>query len=713
MKKALSLGNRNFLLILLASIVLLVTSCGQSDNQQSSGFGAAGEEAGSGLAVDAFVFVASQALEQSCSNGDKSACKIAFAVDPDFKSQWTQEQINNKLDSMNDNLSAIEHKLSEIEVLLKSLSDQLTIAVDDLKFEYAKGTAIGYMRPVQSAYKHLFDTNFSDPTVNPLPFVSSYLTSIPSSNPWDVPGNLDQLHELIVDESDQGLFTKMGKLLSDKWKKGPPSYNDAISTYELMEQYFGYLLTQQSKGLMVIAASYNYLSIYPDATISSHILYGNFDAYLKNEYRPHVEKQIQVFLQHVQSYIASVADVDKPAAGASKDGIQDWTSVVLRRADLMAAWARASLNTVSGTTPALLVVRVIGEPERSKLLYNKGTSTIFDANTGTQYVFDKTDPMPDPDSEDEAKDNVYYRQWTTPSPYIQFPLHPELAKGTVERDGAIMGANSFIMSKYILTGSDLQSPVQEGVRTLKLPEWIGYAETSVKLVGPDGNAPVAGGPSMYYGHTTIVLKETAAHLGIWSHGTSAEVHSKSTDVDNLKHSVPHAQDSFPQSLQLYLHADPKRSSKTEFDPSGGGAWTEYSINGHAYYYAALQGQYYFEGWGDVPEKNTLRVRPILSGTSGYEVKLPASNGSNSMELYFTMEYLKQWVEAKPHTKAGNVSMSLVAHEKWAPKSPVRFFIEPRIECDWNTQRADISYKTCTFEGTNKFDLKSLVLHVNE
>ena len=711
---------RNFLFfIVFACIALFETSCGVFDkasstsSQERAGLVTAGEQAGSGLAVAGFQFVATQALEQQCDEGQSSACKIVFALDPNYKIVKTQEEINAVLKSMDSKLDDINAKLNDIVTLLDNLAAQLNIAVADLKMDSGNVSAKPYLLNIVNAYEFFETLDYTDDknTVNTPLAVSSIMTNDHSDTPFGVPQSLLMLHGLIVDDATgTGLLQKMDDLIKSKiddiWntKHRPPTDEEANNFYELMEQYFGYLLMQQAKGLVVVSASYKYLDKFPDArispqsiTIKEELNIPNFEAY-QDVYNKRINDQIKTFLKHVENYIAYTADVEKPGAD-----IKGWTSVVLKRADLTAAWARESLKTkVVGTassTPILLAVRVLGEPDRSKLFYSY-SSAIRDNLTQKRFAIDK-----------DFINSEDFRVLTTRQPYMQFPVHLDKTKGTVERDGAIKGANSFIMNKYILTGSDGISTTDGEIRPITVESWIGdVGGMKMELVGPDGNAPKAGGPAMYFGHTTIVLKETAARLGIWSHGIPSEVYANTTNVDNLKHSA-HAQDSFPQSAQLSLSADPKRSSKNEGDPSGGAEWTEYYLNGHAYYYEGLEGNYYFEGWGDVPEKDTWRVGPILSGTSTHDVQLPASNGSQSMELYFAMESGQEWVTAS--TAKGDVNMSVVSAHKWAPNTSIRLFIEPRIKCDWNTFRSTSDYGTSTFKGTNTFKLKSLVLKVNE
>ena len=737
-------AGRNFLFfIVFACFALFETSCGVFDkasstsSQERAGLVTAGEQAGSGLAVAGFQLVATQALEQQCDEGQSSACKIAFALDPNYKIGKTQEEINAVLKSMNSKLDDINAKLNDIVTLLDNLAAQLNIAVADLKMDSGNVNAKPYLLNIVNAYDYFNTLDYTDDkTVNTPLAVSSIMTNSSSDKPYQVPYNLEMLHGLIVDDATgTGLLQKMDDLIKSKiddiWntKHRPPTDDEANNFYELMEQYFGYLLMQQAKGLVVVSASYKYLDKFPDArisaqspTIKEELTIPTFEAY-QDVYNKRINDQIKTFLKHVENYIAYTADVEKPGVDGydirssdfggglsttKRADIKGWTSVVLKRADLTAAWARESLKTkVIGTassTPILLAVRLLGEPDRSKLFYSY-SSALRDNLSQKRFAIDK-----DFFKLDSAQTEDF-RVLTTRQSYMQFPVHLDKTKGTVERDGAIKGANSFIMNKYILTGSDGISTTDGEIRPITVESWIGDVDgMKTELVGPDGNAPKAGGPAMYFGHTTIVLKETAARLGIWSHGIPSEVYAKTTNVDHLKHSA-HAQDSFPQSAQLSLSADPKRSSKNEGDPSGGAEWTEYYLNGHAYYYEGLEGNYYFEGWGDVPEKNTWRVGPILSGTSTHDVQLPASNGSYGMELYFTMESGQQWVTAPLSTAKGDVNMSVVSAHKWAPKTSIRLFIEPRIKCDWNTFRSTSDYGTSTFKGTNTFELKSLVLKV--
>lgn len=712
-------GKWLFLFFAFAGLVVSETGCGLFDKkksvgkEESSGFGVAGEQAGSGLAVAGFQFVALQALEQQCDAGQTSACKIAFAVDPDYKNGKTQQEIQDTLVSMDKKLGLIDSKLSDILGLLDGLASQLNIAVADLKLDNKELKAEQYMSPVKEAYDYLKNNDFTDTTTVDAPLiVRSMMTNGVSSDPWDVPFNLSQLHESIIDNDlGQGLLSaldaKAKANIDAIWKGGrSPSYAEAINNYEFMEQYFGYLLMQQAKGLVVISASYNYLSIYPTPSISDQLVYKTFNKYMEKVYVPNMELQVEVFLKHVENYIAYTADVDKPgkdvgmAADGSNTDIQGWTSVVLKRADLMAAWARASLKTQGTGTPVLLAVRVLGEPDRSKLLYSSGTIT--DVQAGKQYAVDKGFLKLVPGQAEG------YRILTARQPYLQFPVHLGKTKGTVERDGAMKGANSFIMNQYMLTDSDSITAIDGEKRQIGVPEWVGIVDPmEVKLVGPDGNAPQPGEKEMYYGHTTIVLKETAARLGVWSHGNPGDITNKT--IDNLVKTAK-GTDSFPQSIQLYVYADPHASEGGQC--AGSDCWAVYYAKGHGYFNEQLISEYYFEGWGDVPASQTGKVSAMLSGKTTHLVdpNLRAQHGAYSMELYFAMNNGSQ---PNSSTDENDVTLPVTSAATWADNTTIKFFIEPRIKLDWEAERTSSYYKggSCTFLGTMKFDLSSLVLQV--
>ncbi len=692
-------GRTRFAAIAAAVLILFVASCSSNNNHSDEKYG--GEGGGSSqLAVSAFVYVASQAAEENCEHGDTSACKIAFAVDPNYKSQYTAEQIKSMLNKMADQLSSIETQLTTITGLLDNLSTQLNISVADLKLDNAQSDAAKYMHFIQAAFNALRNDDFSDAKIDPKLYVSSAMTNNVSTNPWDVPSNLEQLHLLIVDPTSTGLFTKMGDYIETKWQGQAPSYDDAINTYLFMENYFGYLLTEEGKGLSVVAACYNYLSIYPDADISSHLLYKDFNSFVKYSYKPMLEKQIQVFLQHVESYIAAVSDVDKPGEDSStqKKDIKSWTSVVLKRADLMAAWARTSLNNIGATssgTPVLLTVRIIGEPDRSTLLYNNGP--VKDETSGKQYGIDKSCLGSDGNTAD-------YRQWPTRKPYIQFPLHPEAAQGSVLSRGAIKGANSFYMLKYVLTDNDLKS-VQTGQRVINLPDWLGDVIMTVDKVGPDGNAPQTGGQAMLFGHATIVLKEAAARRGIWTIVTPADITNDS--IDNLT-KTHGGTVRFPHDIELHVYADPHASTKSTCDPIGD-CWNQYYIYGDGYFNVKLQGLYHFEGWGDVPAS---KIQTLITGkkTDTIDESLSAKNGSYSMELLYSLLYGSNTFTSSKFTDQGNVTLAVQSSDT-LPEGDVTVTVEPRIKLYWNKSKSDNGFGTCTFAGTTDFRLGSLVFQV--
>ena len=193
------------------------------------------------------------------------------------------------------------------------------------------------------------------------------------------------------------------------------------------------------------------------------------------------------------------------------------------------------------------------------------------------------------------------------------------------------------MNKYILTDQDGITCKTCQQRGANAPMGIysdGYSASlentmEVNLVGPDGNAAQPGGPAMYYGHVTFVFKETAARLGSWSYGTAGEITNQT--IDNLTHNGT-ATDTFPQSAQLYVYADP-HASDNKCNPADSPCDPTFYGKGHGYYYEQLIGEYYFDGWGDVPETKRGKITSILSGKTTHSVTLPANHGTYSMELY--------------------------------------------------------------------------------
>lgn len=745
MRKKWNLGRRFRVFTPLASLVLVGTSCGFLENSQlplnqaspskSMGGPSGAVDVGKprlgivrsivgSIAAAGFQYVAAQAMQQECDKGHAAACKIAYALG---SAENPPPDYSDKLTEMNANLAQINTKLVYIENQLDALAARLTVAVAELKLDHASEESKKYVLNVANAYKRLSDLDYTQnqPVDTPL-FIKDVLTN----DEWFVPYNLDMLHGSIVDDiAGPGLLNKMNDAIKTRidaiWATRTPSYAEAIDHYTVMETYFGYLLMQQAKGLVVVSAAYNALAklsqlgqtnegdLKASQAILSRIDFKTFSQF-KTHYDSQIEAQIKTFLSYVEKYIADTADVDKPGSDDPTTDIKGWSSEVLKRADFMAAWARISLADQPVTPPVRLSVRVMGEPNRFTLLHQTGKIglTGISSNLVTDQAFLKqSDPLAD------------YRTWPTRKPYIQFPLHLDKTRGTLERDGAIKGANTLLITKYILpelkdfsVKNGDKWPVQASLGTELDGTTVNMTDTiEASLIGPDGSPPQnPGDAAIYFGHTTLVLKETAARLGIWSHGTPGVLTNETiTNLTNQGQGT----DSFPQSIQLYTYADPQTWGGTTCDRAYKCS-NNYYAKGKGYFYERLMGQFFFEGWGDVPETQRGQVNSILSGnvTHTLDPNLQAKYGTASLELYFGLDNGAQVTSASAFT-AGSIQVSVKSDIRQSlPDIPltkpqhVRFYVEPRIKLDWDAHR-DTAYHNATFKGTLKFDLSSLVLQV--
>lgn len=758
----------NIFLVIATGVCMLSAGCSGSSSSRPQVL--ASENSGgpdlSGLAAQGFQMIATQALEQQCDQGQSAACTIAYALNPAYQQGKQLDEIASTLKSMADDLTDIDNKLDTIKDSIDDLSKQLNVDVKDLIFADKQGVAQNYILPIVNAYEDVQSDFALKPDNNVTDFLSKQspatahnmangiLWSVSSGPSYNLVDNLHTIQNLIIgDNSDSGLLESfVDKVLAEiapSSGAAPQDYDQIINGYKLIEQYFGHMLAYQAKALTLVSMSYNYVRIMNVTDIN--LPEPTFDEYTAKRFSPKIEQQIQVFQQQVERYIAQVADVDKPGRDAGvvqrtvngktinvATDIQCWARVVLKRADLMVAWTRATLEQQDqgGNTPVMRIVRVLGEPDRTTQFYGENKQKPFNCYqdrlesqtlVGT-YVEDTTfvsDGYGHPGN---------YRIVQARKPYIQFPLHFDKSPGTVEHDGAIKGANSLVINKYILTLDSFWGSVS--LRTSGPdPDRYDYRGDSSNFlldvdeltqVTPDGSTADSGytGPAMYYGHATIVLKTSAARRGVWSHAGPGDVSGSS-----LKSLTTRGQwvDTFPQTAQLYLYADPKTGENKGGCDEWGNCNYDYYVKGDGYFYTQNIVSYVFEGWwcekpnnqnfeencGDAKTlAQTYQIHSVLSGTISHNVVHNAQHGSYSLELWF-WQSPDVWLSSNT-TNNGDIQLGITSATAsgWQSGQQVQFFIEPRIKVHWNDSRESGAYNNNAFEGTMKFDLSGLLLQVH-
>ena len=101
----------------------------------------------------------------------------------------------------------------------------------------------------------------------------------------------------------------------------------------------------------------------PDAISADRRPAASLDEYISKHFEPIIRDEVNAFLQAVDQYVVRVTDVDR----AGKD-LPRAIAEIYENADLMAAWAMETVGKGDQDRHRFLVVRVLGEPQRTHLL---------------------------------------------------------------------------------------------------------------------------------------------------------------------------------------------------------------------------------------------------------------------------------------------------------------------------------------------------------
>ncbi|MBK5273762.1 MAG: hypothetical protein JJE30_01745 [Desulfuromonadales bacterium] len=697
------------LMAMLASLVGCANTSEEAAVPVSAG--QAAEMDYGGLATQAGTFLALQAIEQESDSGNPMARKIAYALDPAYKQDQDNKEVNAKLDSILNTLKTISSELNDVSIKLDSLSHQLDIGIADLKLDDSRCAVSQYYYKIRDAYGTLFDpdtpANRNFPQTNDIAraYVKSVMTGS-GDRDWHVADRLGLIHQNIVDPSADGLLTKLYNLEVAKYgskdpqdptKNLPSTPDEYVEGYLLLERYFAYLQGEQAKGLVVLAASYNYLGIDPFIP-STDLIRPTFDDYLTQEYAPHIERQVQEFLRVVEGYVALVTDVNRKASD-----LQPWVSKVMYRADLVAAWARAS---VSKEAPVpLLVFRIVGEPDKVNLLQSVDGPQNKPPKSGSNFGRFELDGSSR--GADDTQSGI--RSWKARSPYIQFTYDQEEYPWNANNTAAIKGANSLAMTKHVISGQIplFMAPVQE----ISVPAYVTdelekimndkdvIFQVSFQSVGPDGSTPGKGDPVLQFGHCTAVLKGNAARWGRWSTIDYQHTQDKLSTDSVTANGITDP----PQSIAAYMYAEPTTWNKS-FSDGTGGAYTKYYIYGNSELVAGLSVKYYFDGWGDIP--SAQRPEATVFGASNVTWGITPRWGSYSVSTI--LQTTGNDYDIRDNSNSSRLSVA--ESRGWTPGSYVTFNLETKITAKWDRQSTAQHYGPDPFKVDTTYTVDDLVLH---
>lgn len=653
------------------------------------------------LATAAFTYVGQKVVNKECGGSKSAVCKLAYAAGFDHQSD------SIGLDIINQDLKDINAQLDQVSDQLTALSQQLSVAVADLKLDRAMGSTNSEITWIRAAYTALkeFRPGDSGPSA-----VLGFFTD-DSTLPfhYGIPLHLSMIRQQIIETGSQGVFPRLNAAISARLGGGLPKTNaEILEYYQLLEQYFGYVLAEQAKGLTVIAAGYHFLEDHPDAISADRRPAASLDEYISNHFEPIIRDEVNAFLKAVDQYVVRVTDVDR----AGKD-LPGAIAEIYEKADLMAAWVMETVGKGDQDRHRFLVVRVLGEPQRTHLLVESlgGIELVPDASANC------------PANSAFGIDGVWRGESTAirsiqaNKAYMQFPVHPDLPVDDLKRVGAVRGADDLSLAKYSLTiplgSSSCHAQAGGGGGThlgiggpWKVQMRRYYADGSKYESGPKAE-------TLNFGHITLVLKETATNWGVWEvNGPWAVVLPSDLHPNPIISGAGSA--SSPQWISLSLEAHPRHWSDKHLEPSGY-AWYDHYIKGNVFEFQRLQASYFFEGWGDVPTSRR-RYKAIVQGSATYTVREGAANGSKGVELHL----FQNTGPGPRYTTASHSFRSLPdgsnkinfqseSTKAFPAGSRIGVDIHVRLKAHWDSHRQSKSFGDSPFDATVKYQVDRLLL----
>ncbi len=691
---------------LLLGSALLVSGCSNGDDQASRTPPHPPTSFVEDLATSVIVEMGMSAWEKGCQDGNTFDCKILFSKE---HGEYDDAEVKQKLDGMNDKLDTINLAMGQIQQKVDNLAGLLKVTAEDLKVDSKQNFLTQYEVPVRSAYDAFKKADFRSSSPDEVANFCTEVMTFPlnSQYQYNVPQNLEMIHGNLIDESGggNGLFDKLDSFFAAKWTS-PVSAGDAENTYNYLEKSFGFVLGDQAKGVAVIAACYKYYEKHPEAMQDIHLDERTLEEYLAKKYRPNVEAQVQRFLGSVEKFIARATDVNK----AGDDAPWSWVSAVLFRADLMATWVRVAAGIVPQNAPAPLqypfrhlVVRVAGEPDRVALFHQRAL------NGGLVY---KGFPVPpDPNVMGPDGNSAEVRHWAV-GPYLQFPVHLDLPQDDLKRLGAVKAARTLDMVRFSYTKHDYSRPEIGGGylhlnNNAALPAWLADVPVHVYAYGPDGAVigDITGkDPHDYiiFGHSTLILKETANRIGKWSKVAAGRCAWESGSAWNT------ADISVATPRYIHQSMDVVPSIRLTNDCRTSPAYCYWRIAGNACYSVGFQAQYYFEGWGDLSPSQTVLA---FDGTTTQSAAVP-QYGTYAIETHLSQTTPS--VTEKVFSQAGNLG-PVAPTVVWKAGDTVTVDVLSRItsSLDITVQGYQPDEDKYTFHGSNKVALNNLTLKIGQ
>jgi hypothetical protein len=646
-------------LTLLAQLAL-ASACDPGDAGDEPRAASAAIDVDPGTAVGVFVKMTGMFAKMGCESGDSPACKVAALVDPEWAAH---REVMDKLNAMSAELDGIKTDVQGLQKTLEDLAIQLNTKIDDLELSVATVTLRDYIYTIEAAYADLTQAGRTDQAssggaVDPRVLAGSILTNGLSTHPYDVPFQLDKLNAGIV--TSLGLMASLDTRLQKMQTATPPA--DPVQAYRLLEDYFGHMLAVQAKGLLTIAAAYRYLEKNPDPTIVGALEHKTLDSYMSYWRQSCLALQVQQFLGLAEKIVARAADPD-----AAQYGLSSSAAFVLRRADVTAALALAGMAPAAQVKP-LVVVHVLGEPDRVELLRARGGVT---GPAGETYAVDAA--VVGPDGTTAAVRGYGVR------PYLQFPLHPEAAAGSLQHEGAIKGATKLVLMKVVLSSAS----VQVGAATPVLPvgELGAVPALAVSWVDGQGQPLPAGSTSgaLLFGHATVILKGEAARRGLWT-WSAGKVTSSSLSTAPVTQAT--GKTSFAQELGLKLEAHP--TVDCYIDPDGKAG----KIYGSAQRTNSLFAEYTYEGPGAAAA--TLKPRLDLAGDFTQTLAHGALLGSTSNTIALKQGTTSGTVALKA---AGPATVGATGSAPWTAGSSVKIEVQLGSAASWKAYNGNECFKS--------------------
>ena len=160
------------------------------------------------LATAAFTFVGQKVVNKECGGSKSAVCKLAYAAGFDNQSDPAG------LEVIDQDLKDINARLDHVSDQLGALSQQLSVAVADLKLDRAMGSTNSEITWIRAAYTALkeFQPGDSGPSAA-LGFFTDDST-LPFH--YGIPLRLSMIRQQIIETGSQGVFPRLNAAISTR-----------------------------------------------------------------------------------------------------------------------------------------------------------------------------------------------------------------------------------------------------------------------------------------------------------------------------------------------------------------------------------------------------------------------------------------------------------------------------------------------------------------